>query len=195
LPRVQLTSARAAKLQPALMSHLDAAEAAAESESRRLKSRIQRLNHEQEKLLQSYYADAIPVDLLRKEQRRISRELAASNEALTATDITIGDVKEVLGQALRIASTCETSYAQADDEMRGVMNRFWFTKLFIRDLEIAGSEIADPMAAVLAVDLLERLEVEAQQTTSEHDWDRFVTEIRNHDPLEGRGSNVSRLVG
>ena len=78
--------------------------------------------------------------------------------------------------------------------MRGVMNRFWFTKLFIRNLEITGSEIADPMAAVLADDVPERLEVEAEEAQTDHDWDQFMAEIQNHDPLEGRGSHVSRLV-
>ncbi len=46
------------------------------AEVNRQQRRLARLEAERRKLLEAYYADALPLDLFRAEQERISRELA-----------------------------------------------------------------------------------------------------------------------
>ena len=58
----------------------------ARGEHVRLEKQQTRLLAERDKLLQAHYADAIPLDLLKREQDRIAKQLALIEERITATD-------------------------------------------------------------------------------------------------------------
>ena len=53
----------------------------------------QKLKHQQEKLLQAHYENAIPVELLREEQQRITRSLTIANHRIQTLEQDLEDKK------------------------------------------------------------------------------------------------------
>lgn len=84
--------------------------------------RIQSLSEQRKKLLDAHYADAIPLDLLKTEQDRIARELAAANALLAASETASQTVAEALERCLRFLTDCAGSYSAASQQVRRHMN-------------------------------------------------------------------------
>lgn len=82
----------------------------------------QKLEHQQEKLLQAHYENAIPVELLRKEQQRITHSLTAANHRIQALEQDLGDKQELIGQALDIAQHMASAYHHAPNHIRRMLN-------------------------------------------------------------------------
>jgi hypothetical protein len=87
----------------------------AEASQRRvvLTKMLAKLAEERGKLLQAFYANAIPLDLLKAEQDRIgSAELAAKGE-LEATEDDLDGWQDVLRTAIRLAGNCHAVHKGA----------------------------------------------------------------------------------
>src|SRR5690606_35078988 len=101
----------------------------AEGEAIRQRRRLAKLNEEREKLLHAYYAGAVPVDLLRSEQDRLTRETAQAERHLEAAEASFGEIAETLGRALvyddRIAEAevAEPFATLADPELPARLGR------------------------------------------------------------------------
>jgi site-specific DNA recombinase len=85
-----------------LRKDLAAHYAEARAEQERLKKRQERLLKERAKLLEAHYADAIPLDLFKSEQRRIAKELTEIEEVESATRDHQALVETNLQKALRL---------------------------------------------------------------------------------------------
>ena len=155
---------RAAALLPQMEEQLDRLlsdyDAEAEKERERLRKRIRRLEREQRKLLQLSYDDAIPDDLARDEQKRITSELSLARATFEHTEIKIGGLRERWTQLRDIASKAQAIYLAAPDDLRRTMNLFWFQRLFIKNTEIDNEE-PSPLADLT---MTERALVTARST-------------------------------
>jgi hypothetical protein len=75
--------------------------------------KLVRLADERQKLLQAFYANAIPLELLKSEQDRISREEQGARSELDVTEADIEGWQDVLGMAIRLAGNCHAAYLKA----------------------------------------------------------------------------------
>ena len=129
--RVALRPGQRAVLETALQRQL--AMLVAESTQRLTEAKTvrRRLERERDKLLQAHYADAIPLDVLKREQSRISRELRGVERQLTGLEGEMTERQALVGQALDIAQHMATAYRQAPEHIRRMLNQVLFDKVYI----------------------------------------------------------------
>ena len=120
-------------------------------ETKQLRSRLEgharQLEVQREKLLAAHYAGAVPLDLLKKEQARISHELLTTKTRLEAPAATIESVEATLTAASELARDCHGAYAEAAPPVRRLMNQAFFEKLLVTERGIVGWDMAQPFAA------------------------------------------------
>ena len=129
--RVALRPGQRAVLEPALQRQL--AMLVAESTQRLTEAKTvrRRLERERDKLLQAHYADAIPLEVLKREQSRISRELRGVERQMTGLEGEMTERQVLVGQALDIAQHMATAYRQAPEHIRRMLNQVLFDKVYI----------------------------------------------------------------
>lgn len=127
-----------------LSEELSSSRRSAETENRRLRTKKERLTKERARLLQAHYADAIPVDLLKTEQNRISRQLADIEARLAATNVEFEEIETCLRNALDYAVNCGKTYLRAGPHVRRLMNQAFFKRIKLHDEEVQG-ELRSPL--------------------------------------------------
>jgi len=89
------------------------------------------LRREQDQLLQAHYAGAIPLDLLRREQDRITRGLASVSRELEQLSTDAAITKAHLEAALDLLEDCASTYRDAPAHIKKLMNQAFFQKVLI----------------------------------------------------------------
>lgn len=69
-------------------------------------------------LLHAYYAGAVPIDLLRQEQDRLSTEANQAERHIEATEASFADIEDTLGKALDLLADCQRAYLAAPGHLR-----------------------------------------------------------------------------
>ncbi len=121
-----------------------------QSERRRQHERLVQLDHERNKLLQAHYADAVPLDLLKQEQQRITKDIASAQGALAASDYTAEQIETTIRQAVAFAETCHLAYTKAPNTVRRQMNQAFFKYIQVTEDGIIGWEYTQPFALLMA---------------------------------------------
>jgi hypothetical protein len=111
--------------------------------------RLRQLANEREKLLRAYYADAIDVAVLKREQGRINEEIAQAEEQLALDGARLSQAKDVIDLALRLARDCAASYQKASPDVRKMWNRAFFKEMLVRDGKIVRVLHKEPFATLL----------------------------------------------
>lgn len=120
------------------------------------RDKMARLLDQRTKLLQAHYADAVPLDLFKSEQTRITRELTAAEAAVEASQSEVQDVTGTLAKALNAFAHCHDSYMRFVPRERRVLNQGFFDKIWLYDDGIA-AELARPFDSLVHPDLAELL--------------------------------------
>ena len=133
--------------------------------------RIDALTKEQQKLLDAHYADAIPLDLLKKEQTRITSELVSAKARLSHLAIDLSNAEENLTNALALARDCESAYRESSDKVRRQFNQVFFRRLLIDDSYDVTGELEEPFETLLGDEIRQaaamRMESELQRILNE----------------------------
>ncbi|MCP4307897.1 MAG: hypothetical protein GY788_24110 [bacterium] len=208
---ISLDPKRLDEVRQHVVEHIDVTRRLNTKEVARQERRLNALRSERKKLLQAHYADAIPVDLLKEEQARITGEEIQAQRILDSCTLRFDEIERNLDQALTLVADCLEAYGQASNELRRIYNQAFFERIWIGEEGVEGVDLKLPFAHLLAHDLAERLEHEAAALVDlslatyrrEQPLDRVQRpsgamswENENHDLLYvGHGSNVSCLVG
>lgn len=174
LPRRQAEQTRA-KLKHVLAGMREQAEA----EATRQRARLAKLTEEREKLLHAYYSGAVPVDLLRAEQDRLTTEAGQAERHIEAAEATFVDIEDTLGKALDLLANCQRAYLAAPGHLRRQWNQALFERLVVYDDKIGEAEVAEPFATLADPQLPKSLSGKAATRTG---------------PSSGGGSNERVLV-
>jgi site-specific DNA recombinase len=188
---------------------------AAEKEQRIQEKCKNRLEAERYKLLEGHYAGAIPLDLLKSEQQRITHEL--EQVARRSADLTTEakTVEANLGKALALAANWHGAYLQAGPADRRQLNQVIFEKLYVTQDYDVRHTFNEPFALLLSPEVttmaMKRYRLTNEQSEAiDRAWEelsaRWASEVRSTDlardeynPLvdnEGVvGLNVNCLVG
>jgi DNA invertase Pin-like site-specific DNA recombinase len=115
------------------------------------RQRLSRLQIEREKLLQAWYATAIPLDLLKKEQGRIDGEMEAVQQRTTFDLGKLKEAKDLAENAMELLRNCYRSYREAADceETRRLWSRAFFKRVAVSGRQIAKVEYAEPFRSLL----------------------------------------------
>lgn len=97
----------------------------------RLTCERDRLTDEQSKVLQAHYAGAVPLDLLKREQDRISATLDDINRRIEAHHGEYADARAHLEDSLNLLEHCAHIYARCDDANRRLCNQAFFSAIYV----------------------------------------------------------------
>jgi DNA invertase Pin-like site-specific DNA recombinase len=111
--------------------------------------RLRQLANEREKLLRAYYADAIDVATLKREQARINAEVAETESQLASDGDKLAQAKQIIDLALDLAKDCAASYRKAKPDVRKMWNRAFFDTIRVRDGAVADFTYEEPFASLL----------------------------------------------
>ena len=114
---------------------LDGAEKAAE----RARKRIIKLEAERRNLLQAYMAEAVPIDLLKEEQNRITRELAQAGGELANSEVDWETVSQRVSAAMKLVSQLHDVYLGASDTTRKRINQAVWEGFDVDDQGVVGA--------------------------------------------------------
>ncbi len=142
----------------------------AEQERHIQERRKTQLLDEQAKLLQAHYAEAVPLDLMKKEQKRIETELAAIDDRLRATSLHFEEVEANLNQALALAENWAAAYRDAGPTIRRQMNQAIFKKIYVDDEGGVTSEFSEPFELLLSSEVIEAARNHAQVLDADPDF-------------------------
>ena len=154
-----------------------------ESERHDLELEKDKIERKQKKLLETYYADAIPIELFKAEQEELKTAIAAIEKRLAAHDTHYGDTKLKLGKCLEIIEDCGMAYRLAPNDIKRGYNQAIFERLLIGGDGTVTPEYKEPFSAIF--DVLSKAEtarteenspVSANRTVSLAD---FFREMRN----------------
>ncbi len=90
-----------------------------------------KLEHKRQKLLEAHYSDAIPLELMKTEQKKIAKELAAIEHEISVHNVTFEATVENLHLVLDLIENCGTTYRQASNQNKRMMNQAIFSKFLI----------------------------------------------------------------
>ena len=183
--RVQITPAQQDALAGMLHHEFDHLMASETEELTRLTANRDRLEGEQDRLMQAHYADAIPLTVLKREQDRITAELDKVTQRIDAHYGDYADARAHLDDALGLLANCADIYSRCDDTNRRLCNQAFFTKVYIDEDDELRVEHNRPFEMLLDP----QVNANALTWLAEDDKARTSTNID-----VGKGSNLVRGV-
>ena len=101
--------------------------------TQKLTTQARKLKTQQAKLLEAHYADAIPLDLLKTEQARLTRELDHITRELATLTADRERVEQHLTEALALLEHCHHLYTHPDTppSLKKLLNTIFFTEILI----------------------------------------------------------------
>ena len=116
-----------------LRIELDHIYARQHTHTQQLTTQARKLKTQQAKLLEAHYADAIPLDLLKTEQARLTRELDHITRELATLTADRERVEQHLTEALALLEHCHHLYTHPDTppSLKKLLNTVFFTEILI----------------------------------------------------------------
>jgi len=117
-PNVEPTQELVEQIQDYILDELNRVKAEADSQADVQSRRRIKLEKQQAKLLEVYYADAIPVELMKTDQKRIEGAIKALDRQIISSIEDHEQVVANLKAALEFAGNLAGAYCHASDEVR-----------------------------------------------------------------------------
>ncbi len=111
-----------------------------EQKTARQRRRLARLTDQRAKLLHAYYENAIPLDVLQREQDRLAGQITNAETQLSITQLSCTEDQRTLEKALELLANCHDSYTTAPGHLRRQWNQALFTRLLVHDQNIHDTE-------------------------------------------------------
>jgi site-specific DNA recombinase len=152
---VQLSDRERERISQHVRAHLDELTGAADIEIARAQRTISRLEGEEDKLLERYYAERVSQRAYDRQHDRITRERVAAHKMIAKLAFDREKLLGALDIALSMTKDIQGAYRQADPTQRRFFNQAFFKRLEVDAVEIVGHELSQPYAQLLAHDLIE----------------------------------------
>jgi site-specific DNA recombinase len=145
--------------------------------------RLKQMANEREKLLKAYYADAIDVETLKREQARINTEVEEAEAQLSREGAKLKKAAEIIQLALNLAKSCPDAYLRAQPDVRKLWNQAFFRKILMRSGPYAQAEAfyEEPFASLL----------DSQEGVGSHK--STIVEVAGIEPAGGAASAARRV--
>jgi site-specific DNA recombinase len=161
----------------------------------RARRRLARLDAERLKLVQMAYADAIPLDLLKTEQDRITRERAQAERGAADAETSGEQAVATFHQAAALMERGAEVYRRGGPEVRRLLNRSFFERIVVDD-EGERATLASPWREIReAADQVRELTNRPSPVSHPNRAADRRGSTPNPGPLhEDRGSTMNHLV-
>lgn len=148
--RLQLTQIKREQVEQAFREELVATRGDAAERRQQLRIDLERLEREQQRLLQAHYADAIPMELFKKEQDRIRVEQAAAQSEDVRLSQDVSDLERIIHLALDVAVECARGYEAAPEHIRRLFNQVFLNRVLVHQDGTVTAEMNEPFATFAA---------------------------------------------
>lgn len=110
-----------------------------------------KLEHQRKKLLEAHYNDAIPLDLMKSEQREIAKKLAVIEHDINMHGMTFDEIIGNLDGVMDLIEDCGRTYRNAPPHTKRLLNQAIFERflIFSDDTVTAEPELAEPFKQIL----------------------------------------------
>ncbi len=110
-----------------------------------------KLEHQRKKLLEAHYNDAIPLDLMKSEQREIAKKLAVIEHDINMHGMTFDEIIGNLDGVMELIEDCGKTYRNAPPHTKRLLNQAIFERflIFSDDTVTAEPELAEPFKKIL----------------------------------------------
>jgi site-specific DNA recombinase len=129
-------------------------------EAHRQRQRILALETKRRKLMDAYYQGAVPADLLKEEQDKITKQLADTGAALANIEVSWETIERNVNMALSLAGRFQTAYRQASKETKRQCNQAVIEAAFVDVTGVTYTRLTRAFDDLLANDFLDRVEAE-----------------------------------
>ncbi len=155
--RVQLSEAQIGEVRTQVIGELQRQQAHNARELDQQRRRMRELENQRLKLLEARYADAVPLDLFKQEQERITKELAGAKQAIIRCQVEIDTIMQAVEEALLLCADAHRLYLSAPPEVRRQLNQAVFARFWIIEDQVRGADLTTTFAQLLDPDLADRL--------------------------------------
>ena len=131
--RISFTPKFRQKLEGWLLAEIRKAAESFAAERRGLELEKDKLSRQQRKLLEAHYADAIPMDLFKEEQRKLADAISAIDRRVEVREGHFTALESKLGEYLELLENCGILYSSAPDNVKRTCNQAFFEKIYVHD--------------------------------------------------------------
>jgi site-specific DNA recombinase len=144
--RVELPASWVERLTAELESEIGERRAGNADSRATLTKKLARIADERQKLLRAFYGNAIPIELLKSEQDRLTSEERAARQALDVAEADLGSWEDVLRAAIGLAGNCHAAYLKARPSVRRRFNQAVLEAVYVKDRKVARAEFSEVFA-------------------------------------------------
>ena len=131
---IQLSAADRTQIEHYLHDELSQIEGDKAKAVRSLTTRRTNIEDKRRRLLHAHYEGAVPLDLLKEEQAKLSTELGQIERQLAAYQADAAEVRQHLTQALDLLEDCHRLYTAAPDHLKKLLNQVFFQRVLVNPL-------------------------------------------------------------
>mgnify|MGYP002741085702 CR=1 FL=1 len=131
---IQLSAADRTQIEHYLHDELAQIEGEKDKAVRSLTTRRTNIEDRRRRLLHAHYEGAIPLDLLKEEQAKLSTELNQIERQLAAYQADAAEVRQHLTQALDFLEDCHRLYTAAPAHLKKLLNQVFFQRVLVNPL-------------------------------------------------------------
>ena len=143
---IQLSAADRTQIEHYLHDELAQIEGDKAKAVRSLTTRRTNIEDRRRRLLHAHYEGAIPLDLLKEEQAKLSTELGQIERQLTAYQADITEIHQRLTQALDLLEDCHRLYTAAPAHLKKLLNQVFFQRVLVNPLVDEDGRVVMPGA-------------------------------------------------
>ncbi|MBN1461697.1 MAG: recombinase family protein [Armatimonadetes bacterium] len=147
--RIALSPSLRDRVERLLVEELKKAESESQAELGNLRRQKEKLERQREKLMQAHYEDAVPLELLKREQERITVSLLQVSSKLETGNQQFDTVARNLQAALDLAVDCALAYKTAPDHIKKQFNQAFFKRILVNPDTSLVPELAPPFDTLL----------------------------------------------
>jgi site-specific DNA recombinase len=137
-----------------------------QAEVQRFRDLIKTLNRKEDKYLELFYAEALPVDKLQREQQKLLSEQEAARRGLTNAEVDLKKLLDTSGRMLDAARDMARTYREAQSLQRRFLNQALFLCFRIRPNAEVEGKLREEVRLLTAAETPERLRAETQKANS-----------------------------
>ena len=131
---IQLSAADRTQIEHYLHDELAQIEGDKAKAVRSLTTRRTNIEDRRRRLLHAHYEGAVPLDLLKEEQAKLSTELNQIERQLAAYQADAAEVRRHLTQALDLLEDCHRLYMAAPPHLKKLLNQVFFQRVLVNPL-------------------------------------------------------------
>ena len=131
---IELSAEDRAQIEHYLHDELSQIEGDKAKAVRSLTTRRTNLEDKRRRLLHAHYEGAVPLDLLKEEQAKLTSELSHIERQLTAYQADAAEIHQRLTQALDLLEDCHRLYTAAPAHLKKLLNQVFFERVLVNPL-------------------------------------------------------------